>query len=203
MNPICCCREWFLCHSRRDGQSSGEREECAAVGCPELPTNAGGAAASLGENGNVHLIFEQVFSQCCPLPPVELCALSKAGAQSQGTAQSFHVRAKHSISTALPTALTTPPYCSVLSSLNSSCCLQGWSLPELFYRQTSGCWVRGSPAARPPAGDGFAFVQLVGGHWPVTPSYPFNFPWASLLADISAEAEGCLQLILLPSDVLI
>lgn len=31
----------------------GRREECAAVGCPEMLANAGSAAASLGENGNI------------------------------------------------------------------------------------------------------------------------------------------------------
>lgn len=66
--------------------------------------NAGSAAASLGENGNIHKPWYSGWfsSQRLPLPPLELCALSEAGAQ--GAARSFHRRVKHSISKALPTA---------------------------------------------------------------------------------------------------
>lgn len=121
----------------------------------------------------------------------------------QGTAQSFHVQAKHSTSKVLPTACCSDNPSLLLSSLNPGCSLQGWSPPELFYRQTGGCWLRGSPGARPPPGDGFAFVQPVSGRWPGIPSYPSSFPWASLLADFSAEAEAYLHLLFFPSDVLI
>lgn len=33
---------------------AGEREECTAVGHPEVPTNTGSAAASVGKNRNIH-----------------------------------------------------------------------------------------------------------------------------------------------------